>query len=115
MGNDGGAGSSPREYQPPVTPVAGWVADERTRRLRPLETAPHIGAFAPLGTGKTRKWSAQSAVLWPGPALVSSSKDDLMQMVASRRYGRGRCWICGPSRRPTTRATASRTASTRRR
>jgi TraM recognition site of TraD and TraG len=24
----------------------------------------------------------------PGPALVSSSKDDLMQMVASRRYGR---------------------------
>jgi hypothetical protein len=26
--------------------------------------------------------------LWPGPALVSSSKDDLMQMVASRRYGR---------------------------
>ena len=37
--------------------------------------------------GKTRKWLAQSAVLWPGPALVSSSKDDLMQMVASRRGG----------------------------
>jgi type IV secretion system protein VirD4 len=55
--------------------------------LVPLETAPHIGAFAPPGTGKTRKWLSQSAVLWPGPALVSSSKDDLMQMVASRRYG----------------------------
>ena len=54
----------------------------------PLETAPRIGAFAPPGTGKTRRWLAQSAVLWPGPALVSSSKDDLMQMVASRRYGR---------------------------
>ena len=54
----------------------------------PLETAPHIGAFAPPGTGKTRSWLAQSAVLWSGPALVSSSKDDLMQMVASRRYGR---------------------------
>lgn len=74
-------------YRPPVTPFAGWVADARTERLRPLETAPHIGAFAPPGTGKTRKWLAQSAVLWPGPALVSSSKDDLMQLVASRRYG----------------------------
>jgi type IV secretory pathway TraG/TraD family ATPase VirD4 len=82
MGSTGAEG-----YRPPITPFAGWVADERTNRLRPLETAPHIGAFAPPGTGKTRKWLAQSAVLWPGPALVSSSKDDLMQMVASRRYG----------------------------
>ena len=73
---------------PPVTPFGGWVPDEKTGRLRPLETAPHIGGFAPPGTGKTRKWLAQSAVLWPGPAFVSSSKDDLMQMVASRRYGR---------------------------
>jgi type IV secretory pathway TraG/TraD family ATPase VirD4 len=75
------------QYRPPITPFAGWVADARTERLRPLETAPHIGAFAPPGTGKTRKWLAQSAVLWPGPALVSSSKDDLMQLVVSRRYG----------------------------
>ncbi|WP_094287317.1 type IV secretory system conjugative DNA transfer family protein [Mycobacterium lehmannii] len=73
-------------YRPPVTPFAGWVRDERDR-LVPLETAPHVGAFAPPGTGKTRMWLAQSAVLWPGAALVSSSKDDLMQMVASRRYG----------------------------
>ena len=72
---------------PPITPFGGWVPDEKTGRLRPLETAPHIGGFAPPGTGKTRKWLAQSAVLWPGPAFVSSSKDDLMQMVASRRYG----------------------------
>ncbi len=53
----------------------------------PLESAPHVGGFAPPGTGKTRRWLAQSAVLWPGPAFVSSSKDDLMQMVASRRAG----------------------------
>lgn len=72
-------------YRPPVTPFAGWVRDRG--RLVPLETAPHVGGFAPPGTGKTRKWLSQSAVLWPGPALVSSSKDDLMQMVASRRYG----------------------------
>jgi type IV secretory pathway TraG/TraD family ATPase VirD4 len=85
MGNASGAGGD--QYRPPITPFGGWVADERTNRLRPLESAPHIGAFAPPGTGKTRKWLAQSAVLWPGPALVSSSKDDLMQLVASRRYG----------------------------
>src|ERR1700739_3457679 len=86
MGNPGGAGAE--GYRPPITPFGGWVSDERTHRLRPLETAPHIGAFAPPDTGITRKWLSQSAVLWPGPALVSSSKDDLMQLVASRRYGR---------------------------
>jgi hypothetical protein len=74
------------EYRPPITPFAGWTRDEKGR-LVPLESAPHVGGFAPPGTGKTRKWLAQSAVLWPGPAFVSSSKDDLMQMVASRRGG----------------------------
>jgi TraM recognition site of TraD and TraG len=70
----------------PVTPFAGWTRDSKGRRV-PLESAPHVGGFAPPGTGKTRRWLAQSAVLWPGPAFVSSSKDDLMQMVASRRAG----------------------------
>jgi TraM recognition site of TraD and TraG len=73
-------------YRMPVTPFAGWTRDGRGRRV-PLESAPHVGGFAPPGTGKTRRWLAQSAVLWPGPAFVSSSKDDLMQMVASRRAG----------------------------
>lgn len=78
--------SSTDGFRPPVTPFAGWTRDAQGRRV-PLETAPHVGGFAPPGTGKTRRWLAQSAVLWPGPAFVSSSKDDLMQMVASRRYG----------------------------
>jgi type IV secretion system protein VirD4 len=73
-------------YRPPVTPFAEWTRDG-TGRLVSLESAPHLGGFAPPGTGKTRRWLAQSAVLWPGPAFVSSSKDDLMQMVASRRAG----------------------------
>jgi type IV secretion system protein VirD4 len=64
------------------------VTDQRLGRLVPLETAPHILGLAPPGTGKTRRWLAQSAVLWPGPAVVSSSKDDLMQMVSSRRWGK---------------------------
>jgi type IV secretion system protein VirD4 len=71
----------------PITPFGGWVTDHRLGRLVPLETAPHILGLAPPGTGKTRRWLAQSAVLWPGPAVVSSSKDDLMQMVSSRRWG----------------------------
>src|SRR6516165_2320443 len=73
-------------FRRPVTPFAGWTRDGRGR-LVPLESAPHVGGFAPPGTGKTRRWLAQSAVLWPGPAFVSSSKDDLMQMAASRRAG----------------------------
>jgi type IV secretory pathway TraG/TraD family ATPase VirD4 len=75
-------------YRPPITPFGGWYTDPRSGRLRPMETAPHILGLAPPGTGKTRRWLSQSAVLWPGPAVVSSSKDDLMQMVASRRWGR---------------------------
>jgi type IV secretory pathway TraG/TraD family ATPase VirD4 len=75
------------EYRSPVTPFGGWVTDDKLARLVPLETAPHILGLAPPGTGKTRRWLAQGAVLWPGPAVVSSSKDDLMQMVASRRWG----------------------------
>jgi hypothetical protein len=75
------------EYRSPVTPFGGWVTDHKLARLVPLQTAPHILGLAPPGTGKTRRWLAQSAVLWPGPAVVSSSKDDLMQMVSSRRWG----------------------------
>src|SRR6516225_9734027 len=73
-------------YRRQLTPFAGWTRDGKAR-LVPLESAPHVGGLAPPGTGKTRRWLAQSAVLWPGPAVVSSSKDDLMQMVSSRRWG----------------------------
>src|ERR1700751_3541648 len=78
---------SAEEYRPAVTPFGGWVTAQITGRLVPLETAPHILGLAPPGTGKTRRWLAQGAVLWPGPAVVSSSKDDLMQMVSSRPWG----------------------------
>jgi hypothetical protein len=50
------------------------VGDGRLGRLVPLETAPHILGLAPPGTGKTRRWLAPSAVLWPGPAVVSSAR-----------------------------------------
>ena len=78
MGGDG--------YRREVTPFGGWITDSK-HRLVPVETAPHIGCFAVSGVGKTRRWLSQAAVLWPGPALVSSSKDDLWQLVGSLRYG----------------------------
>jgi type IV secretion system protein VirD4 len=80
------ANLSEAPQQAAVTPFARWTRDGQGR-LVPLESAPHVGCFAPPGMGKTSKWLAQSAVMWPAPALVSSSKDDLMQTVASRRGG----------------------------
>jgi type IV secretory pathway TraG/TraD family ATPase VirD4 len=74
-------------YRQPVGPFGGWVTDANLHRLVPSPTAPHILGLAPPGVGKTRRWLAQSAVLWPGPAVVSSSKDDLMQLVSVRRQG----------------------------
>jgi transposase len=42
-------------------PVRGWIRDGKGR-LVPLESAPHVGGFAPPGVDKTRRWLAQSAV-----------------------------------------------------
>ena len=42
---------------------------------------------APSDTGKSRRILAPAAVLWGGPAVVVSSKDDLMQNVMQRRWG----------------------------
>ncbi|MBV8347036.1 MAG: type IV secretory system conjugative DNA transfer family protein, partial [Mycolicibacterium sp.] len=56
----------------------------------PVETPPHIGCFATSGIGKTKGWLAQAAALWPAPALVSSSKDDIWQLVSTRRYSAAR-------------------------
>jgi type IV secretion system protein VirD4 len=50
-------------------------------------TAAHVLVSAPTETGKTRRVLAPAAVLWGGPAVVVSSKDDLMQYVMERRFG----------------------------
>jgi hypothetical protein len=42
---------------------------------------------APTEAGKTRRLLAPAAVLWGGPAVVVSSKDDLLQYVMERRWG----------------------------
>ena len=52
----------------------------------PLETAPHMGAFAPPERVRQVVAGPVGGAV-AGAGLVSSSKDDLMQMVASRRGG----------------------------
>ncbi|MGD9620653.1 MAG: type IV secretory system conjugative DNA transfer family protein [Mycolicibacterium sp.] len=74
------------QFTPPPTPFAGWVKNERGIMV-PARSGPHIIASAPPGTGKTRKWLAPSASMWPSAALVSSSRDDLMLLVSRRRPG----------------------------
>jgi type IV secretion system protein VirD4 len=66
--------------------VKGPKGKPRKQLYRP-RTAPHVLITAPTETGKTRRVMAPAAVLWGGPAVVVSSKDDLMQLVMQRRYG----------------------------
>lgn len=82
-------------YAKPETPYCGFMArtvnDATGRRtskqLYMPRTGPHVLVTAPTETGKTRRLLAPATVLWGGPAVVVSSKDDLMQLVMQRRYG----------------------------
>ena len=74
-------------YKPPPTPFCGFLRDPQTNGRVIAESGPMVLVSAPTGTGKTRSVLAPAAVLWGGPAVVVSSKDDLFQLVAQRRYG----------------------------
>lgn len=81
-------------YVKPETPYCGFMTRTievgRGRQKQQLylpRTAPHVLVTAPTDTGKTRRLLAPAAVLWGGPAVVVSSKDDLLQLVMQRRYG----------------------------
>lgn len=81
-------------YAKPETPYCGFMTrvvegagGRRTRQLYMPRTAPHVLITAPTETGKTRRVMAPAAVLWGGPTVVVSSKDDLMQLVMERRFG----------------------------
>lgn len=74
-------------YVPPSTPYCGFVRDASTKKLSVAAGACHLLASAPTETGKTRGVLAPAAVLWGGPAVCVSSKDDLMWLVCQRRWG----------------------------
>ncbi|MGY4646225.1 type IV secretory system conjugative DNA transfer family protein [Mycobacterium sp. URHB0021] len=74
-------------YKPPPTPFCGFVRDKDTNARTVAESGPMVLVSAPTGAGKTRSVLAPAAVLWTGPVVVVSSKDDLFQLVAQRRFG----------------------------
>lgn len=76
-------------YVKPATPYCGFLTKrvDGVRRLYVPRTKPHVLVTAPTETGKTRRLLAPATALWGGPAVVVSSKDDLMQLVMEVRYG----------------------------
>jgi TraM recognition site of TraD and TraG len=78
--------SATDEYKAPPTPFGGWIKNKHGIMV-PAATGPHVLGSAPPGIGKTRKWLAVAAALWPSASLISSSRDDLMQLVLRRRPG----------------------------
>jgi hypothetical protein len=76
-------------YSAPATPYCGFLRQRVNGReqLYVPRSAAHVLVSAPTETGKTRRILAPAAVLWGGPAVVVSSKDDLMQYVMERRWG----------------------------
>ena len=69
-----------------AAPYCGFCRDEGGK-LVVAEAPAHILVSAPTETGKTRGVLAPASVLWGGPAVCVSSKDDLMWLVCQRRWG----------------------------
>src|SRR5690625_2047720 len=78
-------------YVRPSTPYCGFMRRRtnggRGEQLYVPYTAAHVLVTAPTETGKTRRVLAPMATCWNGPAVVVSSKDDLMQLIMERRWG----------------------------
>jgi hypothetical protein len=71
-------------YQEPYTPYCGMRYNDAGQLVR-AESAPHVAVSAPTRTGKTRRILAPAAVLHPGPAVCVSSKEDLAELVLTKR------------------------------
>lgn len=80
-------------YVKPSTPYCGFahrysdVKGANGSTLYVPRSAAHNLIIAPTETGKTRRILAPAVTLWGGPAVVVSSKDDLLQYVMERRWG----------------------------
>jgi Type IV secretory system Conjugative DNA transfer len=71
-------------YTEPYSPYCGLVYNEKGQP-RLAGGAPHLDISAPTRTGKTRRILAPAAVVHPGPAVCVSSKEDLAELVITRR------------------------------
>lgn len=81
--------SEAKTFTPTPTTYCGFSRRRVGKReqLYVPRSAPMVLVSAPSDTGKSRRILAPAAVLWGGPAVVVSSKDDLMQNVMQRRWG----------------------------
>ncbi|MEN4466796.1 TraM recognition domain-containing protein [Mycolicibacterium conceptionense] len=68
----------------PYSPYCGLVYNGKGHPER-VTGAPHLAISAPTRTGKTRRLLAPAAVLHPGPLVAVSSKEDLAELVLTRR------------------------------
>jgi len=71
------------------TPYCGFVrrVEKGRERLKMAKGAVHGLVSGMTGVGKTRRVLVPMTVMWGGPAVAVSSKDDLMQLVMERRWG----------------------------
>jgi hypothetical protein len=69
------------------SPYCGFHRHSDSNKLSLAAGAAHHLVSAPTESGKTRAVLAPAAVLWGGPAVCVSSKDDLMWLVCQRRWG----------------------------
>ncbi|SLI20063.1 type IV secretory pathway, VirD4 component [Mycobacteroides abscessus subsp. abscessus] len=78
-------------YIAPATPYCGF-SQRPDGSLYIPESGPHVRISGPTGIGKTRRLLVPAITMWGfggggGPAVVVSSKDDLMELVCERRWG----------------------------
>lgn len=69
-----------------ITPYVGFTRTQNGR-LQLADGTVSCLVSGPPRVGKTRTCLAPAAVLWGGPAACVSSKDDLMWLVSSSRWG----------------------------
>ncbi|MBO0882251.1 MAG: type IV secretory system conjugative DNA transfer family protein, partial [Mycobacterium sp.] len=73
-----------------ATPYCGFKRQTDKRaggQIYVPRSAAHVLVCGPTEAGKTRRILAPAAVLWGGPTVIVSAKDDLLQYVLERRWG----------------------------
>lgn len=53
----------------------------------------HLGVIAPTGVGKTYRVTSRAALTAPGPLVVTSTKPDLLDLLAGPRATKGKIWV----------------------
>ena len=53
----------------------------------------HLGVLAPTGRGKTYRVLSRAALNAPGALIVTSTKADLLDVIAEKRATKGRVWV----------------------